>query len=129
MHREAAAFVPVPSHVHGAGSEYFRIWFVNLALTLMIFGTYPAAHRDLKAYPHGNARWGSLCTSFCEDEADLPAVVRLLGLERLDGQHRGCAADANQAEQDGLGDYFQSHPGARERAERIRSVATGAQPA
>jgi uncharacterized membrane protein YjgN (DUF898 family) len=47
----------IPFEFHGSGSEYFRIWIVNILLTIVTFGIYSAwAKVRNKQYFYGNTR-------------------------------------------------------------------------
>jgi uncharacterized membrane protein YjgN (DUF898 family) len=57
----AAAATParIPFEFNGSGSEYFRIWIVNIMLTLVTLGVYSAwAKVRKKQYFYGNTRLG-----------------------------------------------------------------------
>ena len=52
---EAAEAQTVRFHFHGQGSEFFRIWIVNLVLTILTLGIYSAwAKVRTKRYFYGN---------------------------------------------------------------------------
>jgi len=57
---EAAETQTVRFHFHGQGSEFFRIWIVNLVLTILTLGIYSAwAKVRTKRYFYGNTELAS----------------------------------------------------------------------
>jgi uncharacterized membrane protein YjgN (DUF898 family) len=53
----SAASVPIPFEFSGGGSEYFRIWLVNILLSVLTLGVYSAwAKVRNKQYLYGNTR-------------------------------------------------------------------------
>ena len=57
---EAAEAQTVRFHFHGQGSEFFRIWIVNLVLTILTLGIYSAwAKVRTKRYFYGNTELAS----------------------------------------------------------------------
>jgi uncharacterized membrane protein YjgN (DUF898 family) len=57
MPSTAAPASPVPFEFHGSGSEYFRIWIVNVLLSILTLGVYSAwAKVRNKQYFYGNTQ-------------------------------------------------------------------------
>jgi len=66
--RPEAAPLRLPLHFTGSGSEYFRIWIVNLLLTLVTLGVYyPWAKVRRLRYFHGNTLVGEHPLGFHAD--------------------------------------------------------------
>lgn len=66
--RQAPAATRLPIEFTGSGSEYFRIWIVNLLLTIVTLSLYrPFAKARRLAYFHGNTRVGGQPLGFHGD--------------------------------------------------------------
>lgn len=76
----APAQTPLPVRFTGSGSEYFRIWIVNLLLTLVTFGLYyPWAKVRKLRYFYGNTVVGEHALDFHGDPKRMLRGFLLVG--------------------------------------------------